>query len=1006
VHCSYRSGRPDQRASALWFISLLFALRVSAATPAELLVEEGANFAARLSPDGGQLLLDLQGALSMLPASGGAAQAVTDGLGDDRLPTWRPDGQRIAFQSFRDGSWQVYSARKDGRDLRQLTDGAAHAREPVYSADGQRLVFASDRAGNFDLWELQLGKGELRSLTRDPATDYLPSGDGAGGWWFVSTRSGRPAIWRRSANGEIVPLEVDGPRPVSAISPSPDGLRIAWVGEVARIGFPSAARHAVAVLELASRELRLISDEDADVFPFAPQWLDDGTLLYTADGRIQRQSVAVGSRAAELPMRVRLRMAERPGQARPALSGRDGLQAALGLQHPQAAADGRIFFTALGDIWQRAADGRLRQLTDDAAVERDLALSADDKQLWFVSDRDGPMRIWRLEPESGRAIPVGDARGPRFPTPSPDGSKLAWLQVGPRGTQDFTLRVLDLDSGETRRLRSVPGLWPERLAWSAEGAQLLVTSLTPASKRFRAGSNRVLRVDVARDRSAPLEDLPVPDAGVVVSADGDELALVSNGRLWTVDLKPDGQPTGRVRRRLDALADMPAWTRDGRELVYLGRRGLSAVNSRGRVRELEVALDWQASANSQTVLVHAGRLFTGTGEGYRADVDLLIEAGRITAVRAHAAHVPGTEVIDASGAVVMPGLIDHHAHFEGHQGGWIGRAWLAFGVTSVVEPGGLPYASRARMESWDSGRRVGPRLFFAGPQLDGDRKYFPFSAHVRDDRRLDWELERADRLGYAMLKTYTHMPIARQQRVLESARRIGLPVSSHELYPALAMGGSRVEHLRGSSRLGYSSKQTALLRSYADTSAIAGASDAAITPTLAVSGGFFDYLRRHPEIDTLTQYTAFYDARYRRGLSALLKVLEKRGDLLAVAAANARHAVHDYYRAGSTIVAGTDSPIFPYGLALVAELAGYTEAGLRPAEVLRTATVNAAAALGATGELGVIATGARADLLIVDGDPLTDIDDLLRLRGTMRGGIYYPLAELLPAATPIPSRAR
>ena len=137
-------------------------------------------------------------------------------------------------------------------------------------------------------------------------------------------------------------------------------------------------------------------------------------------------------------------------------------------------------------------------------------------------------------------------------------------------------------------------------------------------------------------------------------------------------------------------------------------------------------------------LIHAGRLFDGRGEGYRADVDILVRDGRIESVRPHREHDPAIAVIDASKQVVLPGLIDHHVHHEGHQGEWIGRAWLAWGVTSVVEPGGLPYASRALMEAWDSGRRPGPRLFFAGLQLDGERKYFPFATHIRDEQRLGW----------------------------------------------------------------------------------------------------------------------------------------------------------------------------------------------------------------------------------------------------------------------------
>ena len=250
------------------------------------------------------------------------------------------------------------------------------------------------------------------------------------------------------------------------------------------------------------------------------------------------------------------------------------------------------------------------------------------------------------------------------------------------------------------------------------------------------------------------------------------------------------------------------------------------------------------------------------------------------------------------------------------------------------------------------------------------------------------------------------MPIDRST-VISAAHRLGLPVSSHQLYPALALGADRVEHLRGTSRLGYSGKQTALLRSYGDATGMAGATGAAITPTLVVSGGFFDYYRRHPEIDQLPQYETFYDAGYRRGLQGLQKMLSRREDLLATAAGNARRAVRDYHRAGARIVAGTDSPIFPYGLALIVELANYVEAGLRPAQALRAATSVAAAELGAAGRLGEVAAGARADLVIVEGDPLTEISDLSRVRGTLRSGRYYPLEELLrePASpAPLPER--
>jgi len=94
-------------------------------------------------------------------------------------------------------------------------------------------------------------------------------------------------------------------------------------------------------------------------------------------------------------------------------------------------------------------------------------------------------------------------------------------------------------------------------------------------------------------------------------------------------------------------------------------------------------------------------------------------------------------------------------------------------------------------------------------------------------------------------------------------------------------------------------------------------------------------------------------------------------------------------------VAGTDSPIFPYGLALIIELQNYVDAGLSPAAALRTATTNAAQAMGAIAEVGRIEAGMLADLVIVDGDPLTRITDLINVQGVILNGRYRSLDQLL-----------
>ena len=107
-------------------------LPVAAAQPArpaaaprtiDVTVHEGTSMAIALSPDKRTLILDLQGSLWSVPASGGAAKRITDEYNDARQPSWSPDGSRIAFQSYRDGTWRIVTVAPDGSGMKALTDG-------------------------------------------------------------------------------------------------------------------------------------------------------------------------------------------------------------------------------------------------------------------------------------------------------------------------------------------------------------------------------------------------------------------------------------------------------------------------------------------------------------------------------------------------------------------------------------------------------------------------------------------------------------------------------------------------------------------------------------------------------------------------------------------------------------------------------------------------------------------------------------------------------------------
>ena len=211
------------------------------------------------------------------------------------------------------------------------------------------------------------------------------------------------------------------------------------------------------------------------------------------------------------------------------------------------------------------------------------------------------------------------------------------------------------------------------------------------------------------------------------------------------------------------------------------------------------------------IVVHAGRLVDGTQPTARTDVDVVIQGHRIRRSKPHRAdlHTQGT-VVDATGRSVMPGLIEAHGHAHKEHGDAFGRIHLAYGITTVRSPGGHPYEAR--------GRARGDRL---GPPHRPARVHDRLSARRRasvlpdgDDRRRTkrswtWKLERARRLDYDLLKTYVRLPDLLQKRAIEGAHSIGIPVSSHEIYPSALSGIDSVEHTGATSRRGYSPKQSA-----------------------------------------------------------------------------------------------------------------------------------------------------------------------------------------------------
>src|SRR5581483_790455 len=270
---------------------------------------------------------------------------------------------------------------------------------------------------------------------------------------------------------------------------------------------------------------------------------------------------------------------------------------------------------------------------------------------------------------------------------------------------------------------------------------------------------------------------------------------------------------------------------------------------------------------------------------------------------------------------------------------------------------------------------------------------------------VDMELERARRLDYDLLKTYVRLPDLLQRRAIEGAHRLGIPTSSHEIYPAALSGTDSVEHTGATSRRGYSPKQSLLGRSYEDVIQIIAKSHMTITPTMAL-GGYQVATAADPSLLQDPRMTQLQPAWVRTPAAGGGRGRGGRG----AGAQSGPPSLHDYMQrsakvlmdllhAGVPIVAGVDAPLVPYGLALHTELAAYVEAGFTPFQALQTATVNTAALLNAQNDLGTIEPGKLADLVVVEGNPLVNIRDTVRVQKVIKNGELFTVDSLVKSAS-------
>ena len=939
-------------------------------------VTEGTAMAASVSPDGQTIVMDLQGSLWTLPVSGGEATRITGEYQDARQPVWMPDNQTIVFFSFKDGGYDLWSVDRSGENMTALTWGPYDDREPAVSFDGKFVAFASDRKNSFnsyDIYKLELASGVITQLTDDKYENRMPvwksSGDAL---TYTTMREGRHLLVTIDAKGnETIEQEAE-----HALTP------MLW--DRGELVYAAASGDNQTVMKRGNRVIA----SGEEVFEFKASLSASGEVTYVAGGKIK--TLAADGAASDIPFTANLTVfkpeyakAERDFTS-------DKPRPVLGIMRPSLSPDGKyVAFIAVGDLYLMKIGEKPVNLTRDHYMEADPAWSPDGKSLVYSSDRGGDkMQLWVHDIATNKSEQLTELdTQPLGPAWSPDGSKIAYLSVD-KMWGEASLGMYDLDAKSAFQM-SQTLKQPGKPSWSADSSRIMVALPDQFSASFREGTNQAYIFPVNGEKpywSTPVENLSVDTrggGGPVWSPDGTKMAGIYGGELnvWPVDDK--GEPLGPPRSYTPEIAHNPTWSGDSATILYQSDDKLKLVNLfTGNIETIPFDMTYVLAKPANKKVIQVSYVFDGETDALQKDRDIFISGNTITdIVPRNSKSTSGYEIIDGTGKYAMPGLIESHVHPQKDFGQGAHRGWLAYGITTLRDPGNQPYHGVEDREASEAGVRVGPRIYTTGHLMEWQRVYYKMGVAIAGPAHLEKELRRAKVLKYDLLKSYVRLPDAQQKRVTDFAHdEMGVGVTTHEIYPAAKSGVDRLEHLGATSRRGYSPKQIGG-RAYDDALQLM---NKVVTPTMF--GSLNMLIAQHPELKK-DKRLSLYPLWTQKGVenpmvfpASYLASLKEQAKTLKT-----------LYDRGATITAGTDLVL---AMNLHGELGFYVnEAGFTPYEALKSATSVPADVLGLNA--GRIKAGSLADIILLDADPLADVYNASKVNTVITNGRVYTQEQLL-----------
>ncbi len=450
----------------------------------------------------------------------------------------------------------------------------------------------------------------------------------------------------------------------------------------------------------------------------------------------------------------------------------------------------------------------------------------------------------------------------------------------------------------------------------------------------------------------------------------------------------------------------------------------------------------------QAVAIQGVTVIDGRGGPPLVDATVVVEGGRISAIgpRRQVRVPAGARIESGRGHWLIPGLIDMHAHVT------LGsvhrtdnsmrmevdpatidpslRALLAFGVTTIRDPGAVTPLAVAVRDSINRGQRIGPRILTAGEVIDA-QEVPNLTVVVRTEAEARAEVRRQAAAGVDYIKVYVSLAPPVIGAAIDEAHRLGKKAIGHlfatSWTQAAELGIDAIVHavpsspllLRPAAREAWSRQMTRTTRfmvqwfEFADLDSpeIDSMVSALVRrrvvhdPTLVVFEAMtFGNRPAITESPDLRHAPPALLQNWRQGFQLSAGWTPRDFDSAQAAWPKVLAFVQHLHDRGVLLTAGIDAnnPWVPPGPSLHRELELLVAAGLTPSQALQVATRNGAIGLDLIDQLGTIEVGKRADLVLLAADPLADIRNTRRIAWVMRDGRRIDPADLLtsPAARP------